>query len=145
MAPFWTFTFNLHGTKKKTLTSHFFSYAFSLSSPSPPCRHLSILSNLSSPSSTSRWPLSLSLSLSPLCLWKRLIIASIASVHLEKNTAPVTGPDASVSHTVAAELYDEFLALGTPGGAGRPVEFIVRWKIGTALVVRVPVLRLISV
>jgi len=51
---------------------------------------------------------------------------ALASVHLEKNTAPVTGPDASVSHKVAAELYDEFLASGTPGGAGRPVEFIVR-------------------
>jgi len=57
----------------------------------------------------------------------------------------VTRPDASVSHTVAAELYDEFLASGTPGEAGRPVEFIIRWKIGTTLVVRVPVLRLISV
>jgi hypothetical protein len=43
---------------------------------------------------------------------------------------------ASVSPTVAAELHDEFLASGTPGGAGMPVESMVRWKIGTAVVVR---------
>jgi hypothetical protein len=51
---------------------------------------------------------------------------SLASVHLEKNTAPVTGPDASVSHMVAAELYNKFLTSGMPGGAGRLVEFMVR-------------------
>jgi hypothetical protein len=100
----------------------------SLSSMPPPLHPLKSLISI------------LYLSLAPLSL-----SLSLALVHPEKNTAPVTGPDASVSHTVAAKLYDEFLASGTPSRVGRLVEFMVRWKIGTALVVQVPVLSLISV